>query len=153
MSIIFYSTLDGENDTLGYLLENFIVYISICLLFVFATNVFKYLKNFKKKDIRYFDFDDNNSLVTIGLCKNYSTKIFEIKTSYQNLSYRFKTSTATSTLSDKIEIEFYDNSIFIGTLNPKNIIWNKSQRLAKQLINELYRINAKKLTPKNCAQL
>jgi hypothetical protein len=142
---IFFIGVRKNSDFVEYLLEHGTIYISICLSLVMVANIYYVVSNMNKKNIRYFHFNDDTNEITIGLCKNYINKIIETKIQYENICYRFKKSTGINTLSDKLEIEFFDKEIFIGNLEPKGFIWSTKKLLVKRIMEELHRINAAKM--------
>ncbi len=139
-SIFFYG-IKSESDFLLDLIGNYLLYSYTCVAIVVIIQVIYFLKIVAKNNIRYFDFDDDSKIVTLGICKSYSNAITEIQIKYEELSYGIGKSLNLTSLSVKTEVEFFDKYSLIANLEPKGLIWNSDQLLIRKILLKLKLLN------------
>jgi hypothetical protein len=83
------------------------------------------------------EFDDTREMLTVRNKPYYSNAIGSVDIPYAGLDHQVSRST------EELKIDLYCNSVFIGSIDPSNVIWEREVLLITDILKKLKEIKAK----------
>jgi hypothetical protein len=119
------------------IVTNQLPYVLICLGVATVITVGYFIIRSRKVIAVSMEFDDTREMLTVRNKPYYSNAIGSVDIPYAGLDHQVSRST------EELKIDLYCNSVFIGSIDPSNVIWEREVLLITDILKKLKEIKAK----------